>query len=1781
MASIFTTSIESNILSFLLSRLPLRPLDIPQQSSFTLKGNSGPSLHLTNIILDIDNLQSQYLPSSTPFNIRHAFVKDLKIIINTNGIQILVEGVDCVVSPKATNENGELLDPTNSIILKGLEDPLEGLEGMMESVVGFVDAVSGINSFSSNGKAETTEWGDEIGDDDDDDDKKEDEEIVEKTAKSLKSILKNDLELNEDLQKNLENAEKSSNNNSLINFAINYILSKISVSIDTINIKTVADPIILNLKINNIASEGDKSNRKCTITGVVLSVLKPKHEQDKDSYYEDNSKGSDEDASDYNDDLMSSSFMAESKEQFERSILESAMYSASGKSLYMSATQGDLDSKSANENINNKSEDGDILFLIDSINILLKQRQSISIKLEKIKISLVNIPSLASAFITLLIQIGKQKTIVANKPLKTNNKEKANPNIVLEIFQIEDLEVSLNSKLNEVGQFVIPDSYILHCSDFSLQQRSPTLIQGSLKTFEIHNGRTKLFYFDDKQSNQTDIRIEMQVENKSHITSVVLSKPLLFEIPYDFLELLIEYYNKLNELWDKIEELKIMNLKKQRSNKSLPLSESLSRAPPDHSNKGKNNRLNVEVSFRLNKVNGSASLSKDDSKIYFSITPSIYDSIKKVLSIDFIKLTIITPAGKSHLDINKIRYTDHREENAKFTSFDVNSSKSVINYTKKTITLDSINFNSSYEVVNTMMEIATLIKLKFTKPILKEKMVQFDKPSLQHKLMASFFLKPKVLDLYLYIRSFTFSITKINSEFGGIIGECSSIGLTKSSDSEAIFQLSIPNILINRLTDDTKEIIIKKPNKWGNSPMLFAKFQNSINIFLNNILINYNGKWLSMFEGKTEENLTFETKITNLMDNTARKARKRINREIYVSLTDVCIGLKPVNLQSEGIIIINKANSNFIIYNDKHIIIQLTSNSIDLYLIDDIMNLKKSKTKEVSDWNISSIFENMGYVKIGLLSTILIKLNLRPCDSETLKLLVDLQLNIEKVESSLCCDSAQCFIQLIKDLKTPVFFSYSDKYKDKNEKDLDIFKNIDLNFFDTSRQKLLASAKEDKKLRNQGKFQRQDTHIDENDDLTIVENFYDKINKPSIDSNINNSAASNIVSSSSFISFRPDHFENNESTTSSNNNLIPFNLHLNISEIDLNLYDGYDWKDTRIQIKQAFQRISDLAKNVKNVINDELNDVPEEIKPDFVIEERLYQSILVEMGPNDNPRKIYNQMAEKINGTHHKKLEQTIDLGKSKSRPLKLHRSNKYKTLIKFEDVDINFNLKSTNEPHLKKKPDYFDNIDDNNSEIVNEIEISIYNFQILDNVPTSSWNMFVGYMREFGEREVGKSMIKINIELVRPINKLAAIEMILNINILPLRLYIDQDTLDFITRFGGFKDQRFIPTNCDLEEIFIQKLVINAIKLKLDYKPKKIDYAGIRSGHTNEFMNFFILDGSEITLNKVKLYGISGFSKLNTILNGYWSPDIRKNQLPNVLSGIGPFRSIINIGLGFNSLVSSPIKEYKKNGRIIRSLQVGAIEFTKNTSTEILKLGAKLAAGTQTILENTEEVLGGTGSLSRVVISKDDIKDISATNNDSSSDIRRRSSATSFADEDESDYHRYFFRKNGLNAEVNDTLEIHYEEECAIDDDDESKEDEEENGEISSEDGEIRFNNNGEIGYYNNNDNNSDGINREKYIISLYSNQPKNFNEGLKIAYKSIQRNFSTAKDAIYEASIKASESETTSEAVYELAKATPVIFIRPVIAATEAISKSLLGGVNDIDPDERQKANEKYKGV
>jgi autophagy-related protein 2 len=104
----------------------------------------------------------------------------------------------------------------------------------------------------------------------------------------------------------------------------------------------------------------------------------------------------------------------------------------------------------------------------------------------------------------------------------------------------------------------------------------------------------------------------------------------------------------------------------------------------------------------------------------------------------------------------------------------------------------------------------------------------------------------------------------------------------------------------------------------------------------------------------------------------------------------------------------------------------------------------------------------------------------------------------------------------------------------------------------------------------------------------------------------------------------------------------------------------------------------------------------------------------------------------------------------------------------------------------------------------------------------------------------------------------------------------------------------------------------------------------------------------------------VTGWDRLSTSLQDTWTPDVKANQIADIVSGVSPIRSLVNVGSGVADLILLPIEQYRKDGRIGRGVQKGTNSFVKSTAMEMMKLGARLATGTQVVLEKAEGVLGG-----------------------------------------------------------------------------------------------------------------------------------------------------------------------------------------------------------------------------
>ncbi|KAI0670368.1 hypothetical protein C8Q78DRAFT_1035864 [Trametes maxima] len=535
------------------------------------------------------------------------------------------------------------------------------------------------------------------------------------------------------------------------------------------------------------------------------------------------------------------------------------------------------------------------------------------------------------------------------------------------------------------------------------------------------------------------------------------------------------------------------------------------------------------------------------------------------------------------------------------------------------------------------------------------------------------------------------------------------------------------------------------------------------------------------------------------------------------------------------------------------------------------------------------------------------------------------------------------------------------------------------------------------------------------------------------------------------------------------------------------LYDGYDWIRTRKIIEEKAKEMRRKLAKIRQLVASGQT-------PDPSVEETnalLFNSVYIglehnvdELEPGALIAAIDEELNEDFETTTQSswqslKPQPLASPGRSGSQSTKTPR----RRLRRAKGPSLEIRLLGLDAE--------VDNYRDDTS-LVSRILATVKDAEILDHIKTSTWKKFLTSLQTDSRgnvRESDSNMVRVELRTLHPVPGHPSEEARLRAKILPLRLHVDQDAVDFLKQFFSFKDPDAAPSSPSepSNEIYFQQAEVFPIDIKLDYKPRRVDYRALKEGRTIELMNFFHFDGAEMTLRHITLNGITGWPRFFDLLNDLWTPDVKATQLVEVISGVAPIRSVVNVGSGVADLVLLPIAQYKKDGRVVRGLQKGANAFIKSTGMEAIRLGARLATGTQVILEQAETVLGG-----------------------------------QFKDQ--------------VTAEA---LQIPVSTEIDEEDLDEDAKD----------------------------------------LISKYADQPTNVKEGMKSAYNSLKKNLNSAAQTILAVPMEVYERSGNEGPVRAVVRAVPIAVLKPMIGASEAVSKTLLGLQNTLDPNIRQENEAKYK--
>ncbi|KNE94284.1 hypothetical protein PSTG_12310 [Puccinia striiformis f. sp. tritici PST-78] len=580
-------------------------------------------------------------------------------------------------------------------------------------------------------------------------------------------------------------------------------------------------------------------------------------------------------------------------------------------------------------------------------------------------------------------------------------------------------------------------------------------------------------------------------------------------------------------------------------------------------------------------------------------------------------------------------------------------------------------------------------------------------------------------------------------------------------------------------------------------------------------------------------------------------------------------------------------------------------------------------------------------------------------------------------------------------------------------------------------------------------------------------------------------------------------------------------------DVLVRFYDGYDWYSTRQTIQQAQKNVRKKLQKIRQLLATGNPADPRAMEEDLG-PTTLFQSIHLGLDSSTqslSPAQLLDAIddqleketaelvsddVESMAGSwqsltpHPSKDPQPRLVSASSSKQRHLGRSAQPMLKIVLSEVQGHFRKYHDNQ----QQPDQAKSRETNDRRL-SSLQLRTDSLTIIDNIPTSTWKKFLTELRP-GEggmmRPTGAPMVRLKFIVIPSARDSRLKEAIIKLKISPLRLYVDQDAVDFLKTFFSFQKQSTSPpssttissapdsTGAPPDELFFQRVEILPIRIKLDYKPKRVDYMALKEGKTIELMNFFHFEGSDMVLRHATLTGISRASKIGELLQEIWTPDVKANQLADVISGIAPVRSVVNLGTGIADLVLLPIEEMKKkDGRLSRGIQKGTSSFAKNTTLEVIKLGARLAIGTQVILEKAESILGAKFNQELCV----------------------------------------------------ETIDHHHHQHSSIDPNQTLEQDP-------------------ITGLPTNLIGTQAGENRQHELISRYALQPQNFKVGAQSAYEDLRQNLRSTAQTILAVPLEVFN-EGSGQAVV---KAVPIAILHPMVGATGAISKTLLGLHNSLDP-------------
>ncbi|KAF2767004.1 hypothetical protein EJ03DRAFT_316599 [Teratosphaeria nubilosa] len=675
--------------------------------------------------------------------------------------------------------------------------------------------------------------------------------------------------------------------------------------------------------------------------------------------------------------------------------------------------------------------------------------------------------------------------------------------------------------------------------------------------------------------------------------------------------------------------------------------------------------------------------------------------------------------------------------------------------------------------------------------------------------------------------------------------------------------------------------------------------------------------------------------------------------KLDVLIHDSGIGLQPDKIPAKGMLVLSDAKFSTLLPPEDKVTATLELRRSAIFATDDATfhpmggALSRRAPSNVStDTKLTAALSQEGFISLGSIRSMRLAVQAEGAEGGDKTVEVDVSSELLLLET--CADSTQTLFAILGGLAPPTPPSPEPKYRTQPMTIEDMMASFtgepEKKPRSEAMPEMLFDAEEDQSSEPSKSLQEASVMPDDDDDLLLASGMSASLYGP----------VSGMLGGVD---------EPGDDDGTNKQQKLPFCLRLRDANILWHLHDGYDWRKTRDGITHGFEVME--QRHEERMARRRVSAEAREDKED-IIGDVLFNSIYIQIPSNSDPQDLRRQMNRAIDDTASETESQPVSnmsrptqysasgrpIRQAPKRRLKIERSRTHKVSIELHNLCADV---------LVFPP--------GDGDVNSSVDVRVKDFEIYDNLSTSTWKKFLTSLDEgVKDREMAKPMVHLEIANVKTLQDYSASELTIHASLLPLRLHVDQDCLDFIVRFFSFKDETdasAAPKSPD-EQPFLQRLEVDTVDIRLDYKPKRVDYALLRSGKTGELINFAALDYAPIRLKHTIVYGLRGFEPIHQTLNDIWMPDVTRRQLPQIVAGVAAVRHLSNLGAGFKDVVAIPVREYKKDGRLVRSVRKGAFQFGKTTASELARLGAKIAIGTGNVLQGTEGFLAPSAEASR-----------------------------------------------------------------------------------------------------------------------------------------------------------------------------------------------------------------------